>query len=154
MLFARRPSPPVRRWVLAGYWTLIYFLTHWPDMGRFRMPSGWLSSNADKLVHASFYAGWVVLWWWVLAAGRGRVSRAAAIWLAVGAAAYAAFDELTQAIVGRQPDILDFAFDMLGVLLALSVLWLWQRRRLAAQAARPGAPKPARAATRSTRLSA
>lgn len=117
---------PFRRWVLVAYWTLIYFSTHWPDIDRFKMGVEWPS---DKLVHAMLYAGWAALWWWVLAGSRGRVTKAAAIWLLVGAAGYGIFDELTQAIVGRQPDVLDFSCDMLGAAGVVFVLYFWQKRQ-------------------------
>jgi VanZ family protein len=107
----------------------MYFLTHWPEVDRFRFRPEWPFPGFDKVVHALLYSGWIVLWWWVLSAGGRRVSRSAMGWLAVGAAAYGIFDEVTQAIVGRQPDPLDFACDMLGALGAMGVLALLQRRR-------------------------
>ncbi len=128
----------IRRWVLAGYWAAIYFLTHWPALDALRIRPTWLFPGSDKIVHASFYLLWAALWWWVLSAAKGRVDRAAAIWLVVGAAAYGAFDEVTQAIVGRQPDVLDFACDMLGATTAILVLAWWQRRRAAQQSAAVG----------------
>ena len=62
--------------------------------------------GADKLLHGVMYAGWMVMWWWFLSAGGRRVTRTAAAWLIVGGAAYGVFDEMTQAIVDRQPDVL------------------------------------------------
>jgi VanZ family protein len=137
MLSADRPSQRIRRVVLAGYWTLMYFLTHWPGVDRFRIRPDWPFPDFDRFVHFTLYAGWAVLWWWVLAAGRRRVTRAAMVWLAAGAAVYAMFDEMTQAIVGRHPDPIDFAFDMLGVLSVLTVLSYWQRRQRFARMGMP-----------------
>jgi VanZ family protein len=74
------------------------------------------------------YGGWGLLWCWLLIGAGRRLDRAAVGWLIVGGAAYGVFDELTQAIVGRQPDVLDFVLDMLGVLLAIWVATWWQRR--------------------------
>ncbi len=115
--------------MLIVYWITMYALTHWPRIDDL-MPRVWMFPNADKLVHASMFAGWGTLWWWLLSKSRGNVSRAACNWLVVGAAAYAAFDEVTQAIVSRTPDILDFACDMAGVLAALTLFQVWQNRRL------------------------
>lgn len=130
MLSAEKPSSSLGRWVLAAYWVSIYFLTHWPDVDRFTQGVDWPS---DKVVHAGMYAGWAFLWWRVLGAALKPVPRAAVIWLLVGAAGYGVFDELTQAIVGRQPDVWDFACDMLGAGGVLLTLYLLQKREWAAR---------------------
>lgn len=132
-----RVSPPTRRRILIGYWASIFLLTHWPDLDRLGEGSRWLLSNTDKLVHASFYATWVALWWWVLKASGRHAGRATAVWLFVGAAAYATFDELTQGIVGRQPDVMDFACDVAAAFATLVVLNVLHRRR---REASPGVP--------------
>jgi VanZ family protein len=132
MVLAYRPW--ICRWVLAGYWAVIYFLTHWPKLDDLKIRPDWLFPGSDKLVHACFYVGWIVLWWWVLTAGGRRLGRAAWVWLAVGAAGYAVFDEVTQAIVGRQPEVLDFSCDLLGAVAAILILSWWQKRREADRA--------------------
>lgn len=126
MVLSARPSLRIRLWALLCYWAAIYFLTHWPEMDRLRFRPNW--PYADKLVHGSFYAGWVFLWAWVLVAGGKPLDRTRSVWLLIAAAAYGIFDELTQAIVGRQPDVFDFAFDMLGSALALVLFLALQRR--------------------------
>jgi VanZ family protein len=125
MRWIERVSLPARRRLLICYWIGIFGMTHWPDVDRLG-PDPF--PEFDKLVHASFYAGWGVLWFWLVRAARGHVSRAAAVWLLVAGAAYGAFDELSQAIVGRQPDILDWSCDMVGLAVALAVLRLLQTR--------------------------
>lgn len=100
----------------------MYFLTHWPDVDRFRPHDRWPFDDADKVVHAGLYVVWTVLWWWVISGFAGRVTHKAATWLAVGGVAYAVFDELTQAIVGRQPDVLDLACDSIGIIITVAVL--------------------------------
>jgi len=126
----------------------MYFLTHWPEVDRFRLRPEWPFPGFDKVVHGLLYAGWVVAWWWMLSTGGRRVSRSAMGWLAVGAAAYGIFDEITQAIVGRQPDLPDFAFDMLGALGTLAVLAVWQRRKDRREG--PGRPLVPRQAARAS----
>lgn len=130
MLNSTWPSPGVRRAVLAAYWIGIFVLTHWPDIDRWKPPLDW--PDFDKLVHLALYGGWALLWCWLLLGVGRRLDRPAMAWLIVGGAAYGVFDELTQAIVGRQPDILDFVLDMVGVLLAIRVATWWQRRAHAA----------------------
>ncbi len=127
-----------RRLSLMLYWTVIFGLTHWPEIDRLapHMPS-----NFDKLVHASMYAGWMAVWWWVLRAGGGRVTTATSVRLIAAGAVYAIFDELTQAIVGRQPDVADFLCDLTGLVVAAVVLHAWQRRK--ARRRSTGASSPA-----------
>lgn len=128
MIGAAKPSRNARKWVLILYWIVIFSLTHWPDIDRFRPEGGWPIDN-DRVVHALAYGGWAVLWFWVLAAGGRRVSRGAVAWIVIGGSAYAAFDEMTQAIVDRHPDIVDFACDALGLWVTLALMMGWQRWR-------------------------
>lgn len=114
-----------------AYWVVIFTLTHWPDIDDFApsMPSGF-----DKLVHGSMYAGWAVCWFWLLSGSSLRVRRSTLAWIVVGGAAYGVFDELTQAVVGRTPDVGDFLADMIGITAALVLLRWWSRYRLRPQA--------------------
>lgn len=131
-------SLQTRRWILIGYWAAIFLLTHWPDLDRIAQGSRWRFANSDKVVHASFYATWIVLWWWLLKATGRHGQRATAAWLLVGAAAYGIFDELTQGIVGRQPDVMDFACDVFAALVTLVVLMILNRRQRVPRAGLPG----------------
>ncbi len=108
----------------------MFGLTHVPEIDRFLPSSGWRVPHFDKMVHFVMYAGWSSLWWLVLTEGGRSRPRASAVgWIVAGGVAWAAFDELTQAIVGRHPSLWDFLCDVLGVGLALAVLATWQRRR-------------------------
>jgi VanZ family protein len=78
-------------------------------------------------MHFSTYAGWVIMWWWLLSARGRRVSQTASNWIILGGAVYAGFDELTQALVERHPEVGDFLLDVFGVLIASSICQLWQR---------------------------
>ncbi len=114
------------------YWAAMFGLTHLPEIDRFLPSAGWRVPHLDKVVHLGLYAGWACLWWWVLAGTeRRRVGASAMGWILAGGVVWAAFDELTQAIVGRQPSVWDFLCDVLGLGLALLALAAWQRRESA-----------------------
>jgi hypothetical protein len=118
----------VRRAALIAYWTTIFLMTHWPKVNDFPGVQ-WLPAGADKLAHFSFLAGWAVLWCWVLH-GRGIALTGRVIgWLFAGGATYAVLDELTQAIVSRDPEVGDFIADMTGAAFALIVASWYLRRR-------------------------
>lgn len=128
-----------RRWVLLAYWAIIFLLTHWPEIER--LAPGWRPPHFDKFVHACMYAGWVMVWWWVLSAGGRPVSRAAANWLALGGLVYAIFDEATQALVDRVPSLSDLAADLIGILCAITLLQWRQRNRSPRRPASPHRPR-------------
>jgi thioredoxin 1 len=55
----------------------------------------------------------------------------AAAWTLVIGGLYGAFDELHQSwIPGRSTDVLDFAADLAGLLLAVAAIWTWDRLRM------------------------
>ena len=122
-------SPILRRWVLIVYWVVMFVGTHWPEIERYGPERFWRIPHSDKLAHAGLYAVWTAIWWWLLSAGGRRVAETAVNWLVLGGAVYAIFDEATQAIVARDPSIYDFVADMVGLLMVVSILSLWQRRR-------------------------
>jgi VanZ family protein len=115
--------------MLLLYWTAIFALTHWPEIDRYG-PS-WKPPYFDKVVHFCMYAGWATVWCWVLSAGGQQVRNRAVYWLLAGGAAYAIFDEVSQAVVDRDPSVGDFAADVLGIVLATAVFQWWQQRRAA-----------------------
>ncbi len=106
----------------AVYWIAMFVGTHWPKGPHLPISGG------DKVMHFSAYLGLALLlslstlsWWPVL-------------WLkSIGIvgllACYGAFDEMTQPLVGRDCELLDWCADMTGVLLAVG-LWLWFVRTL------------------------
>lgn len=100
--------------ISATYWFLMFLGTHWP------MPPSMGFNVSDKLQHALGYAG---LGFWLLASGRlwwQRGVRVALLVLAVGAA-YGVLDELTQMLVpNRSADVLDWAADIVGLLLGIA----------------------------------
>jgi len=71
----------------------------------------------------------VATWWWLLSTGGRQVSPTAINWLLLGGAVYAAFDEVSQAIVDRAPSMNDFIADVIGMAVALGILQIRQRKR-------------------------
>ena len=126
-------SRELRRWALILYWITMFVATHWPDINRYKPEAGWPIPHFGAVMHATVYAGWAGMWCWFLSAGGRRVSRAAIGWLLVGGVLWAGFDELSQALVAREPALDDFLWDLCGMLLAVLVVSLWQRPQLVAR---------------------
>ena len=111
-------------WVLTlGYWVTLFVFTHLPPS---RLPH---TNVSDKLEHflayglLSFMSGLTL---WVAFPGRKWVNRLPLL-VVVGAAAYGAFDELTQPLTRRTADIRDWYSDCTGAIAAAAVLFLLQR---------------------------
>ncbi len=111
-----RPSAVLWLLVLAVYWGCLFLGTHSEARD---VPSGiW---DFDKALHAGAYFGLTTL---VLIAAR-RVG-SLLTWrtyakAAVLVLAYGAFDELTQPLVGRQCELLDWLADAAGVAAAIGI---------------------------------
>jgi VanZ family protein len=109
-------------WVMTiAYWVLAFTLTHTPPKNTPDLP------GSDKTKH---FLGYLVLAFligttWYLAFPRRR--RLMPLMVVVIAAAYGAFDEVTQAYVGRTPDLHDWYADMLGALAAAALLFVLER---------------------------
>jgi VanZ family protein len=89
--------------------------------------------HADKLVHLSMYTGLSLLMC-VWCGVRRHVSRALVIAAVVSCvlAGYAAFDEISQGPVGRDPDLRDWFADVAGInfgLFGFFAIRAWVRRR-------------------------
>ena len=119
-----------RRLILIVYWVVMFLGTHWPDIDSQAPPRIRAIPHVHKIAHLCLYCGWMALWGWLLSAGNRRVSRNALLGLCLGGAAWGAFDELTQAFIhGRSPGVIDWTFDLLGLLAgAVVVAWLDRRR--------------------------
>lgn len=118
-------NPPRRRRRLllafpaVGYAALILFLSSRPASS---LPSTGVPSG-DKWLHLVEYFLFGVLLLWPV---RDFGMRGQALVVAVGAS-YAAFDEAFQTTVpGRHGDPADFAIDLVGLLLALTVRLAWR----------------------------
>ena len=105
----------------------MFVATHWPEIEIYSPE--WELPHLDKLVHGILYAGWVVMWWRILSIGGRQVGSATINWLLLGGVGYAVFDEVTQAIVDRTPTTGDFAADIVGMAVAVSILQFRQRKR-------------------------
>jgi VanZ family protein len=104
----------------AAYTLVLVFATHYPK------PEELLGPNApsDKTLHFLAYATLAILAGGTLAM-TGRWSARAALRLAVGLAAFAAVDEITQPFFSRDADLLDWVCDCggaVGGLLTIALL--------------------------------
>ncbi len=124
-----------RIWLLGIYWLLMFVGTHLP---RIEIPGGSAIVSLDKVLHFAGYLGLTLLLSWIFLK-RGPASPPAALGLAAAAillcvGSYGAFDEVTQLLVGRSCEWLDWLADLGGaitaLLIALAVV-LWRSRTLA-----------------------
>lgn len=110
--------------MLVVYWGVLFYATHTP------IPPGLLPGQTDKAIHFTAY-GLLAVLMMTLRATRGPFGWYSVImrWLVL--AAYGAFDELTQMLVNRSCDFVDWLFDVTGVtagLLAVAFV-CWQFRK-------------------------
>ena len=96
--------------LLGGYWLLLFAATHLPVPKVPRFP------HMDKVAHTLLFAGLSFLLCWAIPT---RFERRLwnVRWAVLLAIAYGAFDEISQAPVGRTPDIWDWVFDCVGAVL-------------------------------------
>ena len=94
------------------YWVALFYGTHSP------LPPGMLPGHSDKIIHFVAYGGLAALLM-SLRASRGPFpwTSIVARWLFL--AFYGAFDEITQALVNRSPDLEDWYADLLGAAVGL-----------------------------------
>lgn len=101
---------------LSGYLLLMFSATHAP-----KIPKAIEPKFSDKWQHSLAYFGLGVLaglWWGTRRSlwGRGALF----VWGAI--LVYGAFDEITQPIVGRDADILDWRSDAIGSAVGLALV--------------------------------
>jgi len=123
-------SATIRKWALITYWITMFVATHWPDIDRYKPETGWPIPRFEMVMHSGVYAGWVIMWWWLLSTGGRRLNISQIKWLIIGGGMYSLFDELTQAIVSRTPSLTDFLFNMLGITITVLALNLLQKSKL------------------------
>ena len=99
--------------LLCLYWGMLFYGTHMP------LPVGALPGHSDKWIHCFAYALLAILLL-SLRAIRGpfQWTSIVARWLFL--AFYGAFDEITQALVKRSPDLEDWFADLLGAAVGLA----------------------------------
>lgn len=115
--------------VVVVYWGAMFAGTH----VRFSGPLPLLAHGpGDKTMHFVAYAGLAFLWL-VAASTFGRISWPMYLIVMIGAAMYGAVDEVSQSLVGRDTDLADWRFDVLGAAIGSIVfaavyaaLNLWQ----------------------------
>ena len=132
-------SPWFRRAILALYCLGMVLATHLPDIDAYAPDRVRQLRYFDKVVHLSLYLGWALLWAWVLSARGTGIGRRALVLLFAGGALWGMLDEMTQVFVRRQPDIGDWACDLLGLALALAIIVLHSRRVRGRRATSPEA---------------
>jgi VanZ family protein len=119
--------------VTALYWLAMFTGTHMPHPPRITESGG-----ADKWMHFGAYLGLAMLVSAVLVARRGASGTLAISIIKIVAvlAAVGAFDEISQPLVGRDCEFLDWCADVAGALVGSSAvlgLALMRRRRAVAQ---------------------
>ena len=134
-----RPAPQIRRGLWASrartlaiaYFILLATATHLPPR------TDALLVGSDKLYHFGAYAvlAVVVLAGWELTLGRLEPKHFFGVWLA--GTLYGVIDELTQIPVGRDGDVHDWMFDVLGVTCGLAAYLLVRRLWLAKSSPTP-----------------
>jgi VanZ family protein len=104
-------------WTLTvSYWVLLFVATHVPLP---RLPG---PPANDKVMHFTAYLALSFLvgtTWYLAFPSRRRIMP---LMVVVVAAAYGAFDEVTQGFVGRTPDVKDWYADCAGAVAAALVL--------------------------------
>ena len=128
--------------ILVIYWISMYVGTHVPTL-----PSV-IADHADKLIHCCAYGGLAFLL--ILAIGSRRsitFRQLIFVWLFV--AGYGVFDEVTQPLVGRHADLVDWVADIFGAAIGLLIGWpiaargeLWFRRIFRLPTVAPDASQP------------
>ncbi len=114
--------------LLAVYWIALFTMTHLPGD-----PVSYRVTMKDKAGHGLAFALLATLLAWVVLLVKRRFGPKEAVATGVGLALYAAFDELTQPIVGRSCDIYDWLSDVGGIaagiafVACLALIWRWQR---------------------------
>lgn len=102
--------------VLATYWISMYVGTHVPTL-----PSV-IAEHADKLLHSCAYGGLAFLL--ILAIGsRWTITFRQLVFLWLLVAGYGVFDEVTQPLVGRHADLVDWVADIFGAAIGLLIGW-------------------------------
>jgi VanZ family protein len=130
---------PVRPWLAVGWTLAILVACLLPGSS---VPTIAWQISPDKLVHLAMFAGFGVLWMWA-ASRPGRdvpTRRTRALWVLAVGAFYGALTEFLQYVtpVERAADPLDFAADLVGLVLAVAVYRLWPRRPASTPSPREG----------------
>ena len=130
------PGAPTGRWwrvgVWAAYWAMMFVGTHLPPSSR---AVRFAAILPDWFLHSTMFAGlgWLVVWaprprLTVPAGGRGPlIFRTVAWYLAL--LAYAAADEMTQPLVGRQCELKDWMADAIGAAIGMGAAMIWRAGR-------------------------
>lgn len=111
-----------------GFWSFLLMATHMPV----RIPTHPALTGVDKVVHLFLYTVLAALWTIVLTERKGggsQVSKSQGILILLGVAAAGLLDEATQPWVGRTFDWYDWAADITGIVLGISLIAWYRARR-------------------------
>src|SRR4051812_20643375 len=106
-----------------AYWATLFVFTHLPPKD---MPHVGVNDKLEHFLAYGLLSGMIGITLWVAFPTRRWVSRLPLL-IVVVAAAYGAFDELTQPLTHRDCDIHDWFGDCAGALVAAAVLFALQR---------------------------
>lgn len=123
---SRPPLSPAAHWfrrAFPAYWLFLATTTHLPKLTLPQIAP----PNSDKVIHAASYALLAWLGWQFAATFRPRPSGWLVWQLGALFVGYAALDELTQPLVNRHGDVVDWLCDATGVVVVLAGLE-WRRR--------------------------
>ena len=109
--------------LLAVYWLAMFIGTHWPTTPQF------IHGNSDKIWHFFAYAGLGAMCSAAWALSRptilARLALRHCLLIVLVVAVYGALDEITQPLVGRSCELLDWSADSLGACAGVAaVQWL------------------------------
>jgi VanZ family protein len=127
------------RWILwaltLAYWVTLFVFTHLPPI---RLPQVNVSDKLEHFLAYGLLCGMMGLTLWVAFPTRRWVYRLPLL-IVLGAAAYGAFDEITQPLTRRTADVHDWLADCGGALAAALVLFVLQKMFSSRVSSRPTA---------------
>ena len=110
------------KWLAMAYLAALVVGTHLPPTA-VRVPP----TLSDKLLHFGAYAGlaFLLAMAWETSTGRLNGRHLRLLWAAI--AMFAMLDEVTQLLVRRDAELLDWTADAIGAAVGLAVFRVWQR---------------------------
>lgn len=115
---------PRRWWLWVGWWTAVFVVMHVP------LPEDALGgiAGADVVVHFIVFFVLTSLGASCLRNSRAGSSFSAIVLWALIYIGYAALDEWLQRFVRRTPSVVDWLFDVGGIVMATGIALMWERR--------------------------
>jgi len=109
-------------WALGIYWPVLFILTHIPVQDTARR-----FGMSDKTMHYLAYMGLMFLLWQAISPYQKVNWQKVKVWLVLAAVVwYGAADEWLQGRMNRSADVWDFLADVIGAMIGLVILWLFE----------------------------